>query len=72
MLGFNITFTEKLSKKQKLFVQTIMCNGKLNKNYLSARMCLYENLKPKSSMPLPPDPDSLTEDLKYVHLECYV
>ena len=36
-----------------------MYNGKLNKNYLSTRTCLYEILKPKFSIPLPPDPGSL-------------
>ena len=28
VLGLNITLTEKLSKRQKIFVQTIMFNGK--------------------------------------------
>ena len=35
-------------------------------------MRLYENLKPKLSMLPRPDPDSLVEVLKRVHLRCYV
>lgn len=54
-----VALLQKLSKKQKGFVRTIMYNGKLNKNYLSTRTCLYEILKPKFSIPLPPDPGSL-------------
>ena len=53
MLGLNITLTKRLSKRQKIFVQTVMYNGKLNKNYLSTSVRLYENLKPKSSVQLP-------------------
>ena len=53
MLGLNITLTKRLSKRQKIFVQTVMYNGKLNKNYLSTSVRLYENLKPKSSVLLP-------------------
>ena len=48
-----------------------MYNRKLNKNYLSIRVRLYKNFKSKSSMPLPPDPDSFIE-LKRVHLQCFV
>ena len=66
MLGLNISMTKKLSKRQKLFVQTIIHNGKSNKNYLSTRLRLHGNLKPKSSIPLPPDPNLR------VHLQCYV
>ena len=53
MLGLNITLTKRLSKRQKIFVQTVMYNGKLNKNYLSTSVRLYENLKTKSSVLLP-------------------
>ena len=49
-----------------------MCNGKINKNYLLAKVYLYENLQPKSSVSLPPDPDSVVKELKHVHLQCYV
>ena len=41
-----------------------MYNAKLSENYLSLRWRLNENLKPKSSMPLPSDPVALVEKLK--------
>ena len=44
-----------------------MCNQKLYEIYLSTKEGLYENLKQKSSMPLPPDLDSLVQELKHVH-----
>ena len=72
MLGLNITLTEKLSKMQNIFAQTIMYKGKLNENYLLTRVRLHENFKPKSSIPLSPDLDFLAGKLKRVHLQCYV
>ena len=47
-----------------------MYNRKLNENYLSTIIRLYENLKPKTSEL--PDPDSLAEEIKRVHLQCYI
>ena len=35
-------------------------------------MQLRKNLKLKSRMPLPQDPDSFVEELKRVQLQCYV
>ena len=46
----------------KIFVQTIIYNKKLKEDDLSKRVCLYENLKPKSSVPLSPDPDLFVEE----------
>ena len=48
-LRLSITLAEKIVRKAKIFVQTVMCNGKLNKNHVLTRVWLYENLKPKSS-----------------------
>ena len=72
MLGLNITLTEEIVQKAKKLGQTIIYNEKLYKNYLSARVSLYENLKPKSSMLFSLDPHSLAEKLKRIHLQCYV
>ena len=47
-------------------------DGKLNKNHFSARLCSYKNLKPKSSIQLPPDLELIVEKLKCVHLQCHV
>ena len=56
---FIITSTQIQSKRSKIIVQGIMYDRKINGSYLSIRVHLYKNLKPKSSMPLPPDLDSL-------------
>ena len=45
---------------------------KVKRNHLSARLCLYEDLEPKSLMPLSPNPDPLVEELKRIQLQCYV
>ena len=37
MLQLNISLAEKLSKRQKIFFQTIMHNGNLDENYLPTR-----------------------------------
>ena len=72
ILGLNITLTEEIVQKAKTLVQIIIYNEKLNKNYLSPRVSLYENLKPKSSMVFSPDPDLLVEKLKHIYLQCHV
>ena len=69
MLGLNITFTEEIVQKAIKIAETIIYNEKLNENYLLARVSLYENFKP---MLFSPDPDSLAEELKRVHLQFYV
>ena len=38
MLGLNITMTGKNVLKVKIFIQLVMYNGKLNRNYVSARV----------------------------------
>ena len=69
---FRKLLTEEIVQKAKILAQTIIYDEKLKKNYLSTRVSLYKNLKPKSSMLFSPDPDSLAEELKWVHLRCYV
>lgn len=49
-----------------------MHNGKLNEGNLSIRVCLYENLTPRSLIPLPPDLDDLLKKLKRILLQCFV
>ena len=49
-----------------------MYGGKLSENDLPTRVRLCENPKPKTSMTLPPDPDSLVEELKHVYLHLQV
>lgn len=40
-----MTLTEKIVQKPKIFVETIMHNGKLNKGNLSTRVWSNENVK---------------------------
>ena len=40
MLEVNVTFAENLSKSQRIFVEAIIYNGKLNENSLSKK-CVY-------------------------------
>ena len=49
-----------------------MYNKNLKEDDLSTRVSLYENLKPKTSIPLPPDPDLFVKEQELVHLEYYV
>ena len=72
MLGLNITLTEEIVQKAKIIVQIIIYSEKLNKHYSSTRVSLYGNLKPKSSMLILADTDSLAEELKRVYLRYYV
>ena len=72
MLRLDITLTEEIVQKAKILFQIIIYNEKLDDNYLSRRVNLYENLKPKSSTLFSLDPDSLPEELKRIHLQCYI
>lgn len=45
---------------------------KAKRNFFINKSALCENWKPKSSMPLPPCPDSFVEDVKSVHLQCCI
>ena len=61
MLGLNITWTEKPSKRQKILFQIIMYNAKFSENYLLLILRLYENLKPRSLMTFQSNPVALVE-----------
>eukprot|EP00794_Sanderia_malayensis_P017904 gene17904-19682_t len=54
------------------FVQTIMYSGMAKESYLQTRIRLYQRLKTKSSAAIPPDPKSLSEDIKRANLQSYV
>ena len=55
----------------KEFVRTVVYSGIHGENYVDTRVRLYKNLKSKSSMPLPPDPDSLEQVIKRSHFQTY-
>ena len=53
----------------KEFVGTVMYNGNKRESYLQTRMRLYQQQKEKSSVSLPPDPDSLLQALKRTQMQ---
>ena len=55
----------------KEFIRTVLYSGKIDEDYIDTRIRLYENLKVKSSMPLPPDPLSVIQVIKRAHLQAY-
>ena len=55
----------------KEFIRTVLYSGKPDEDYIGTRVRIYENLKVKSSMPLPPDPLSVVQVIKRAHHETY-
>ena len=53
------------------FIQTVIYSGKDDEDYVATRVRIYQSLKSKSSMSLPPDPDSVTQAIKRVHFQVY-
>ena len=70
-LGQNEVLHEEDIEGVKEFIRTVLYTGKENENYVDTRIRLYENLKRKSSMPLPPDPDSVIQVIKRAHHQTY-
>ena len=56
----------------KEFIRTVLYSGKIGESYIKTRVRLYENLKVKSSMPLPPDPLSVIQVVKRSHFQAYI
>ena len=71
-LGRNEQLAETDVNKAITFVQTVMYGGKQTETYIETRKRLYERSKSKSSSKIPPDPKSLLQDIKRVHLQSYV
>ena len=42
------------------FIRTVLYNGYKKESYVNTRVRLYKGLKQKSSLTLPPDPDTVT------------
>ena len=49
----------------------MLYGGKPNENYVETRVRIYELMKVKSSMPLPPDPDSVEQVINRSHLQTF-
>ena len=54
------------------FVQTVLYGGNKKESYVETRVRLFKNLKKKSSIDLPADPDSMTQEIKRCQLQAYV
>ena len=63
--------SEKDIHSLKTFIQTIVYSGKDDEDYLATRIRLFQNLKTKSSMAIPPDPDSVVQVIKRAHHQVY-
>ena len=49
-----------------------MYSGNVGEEYVETRVRMYKNLKKKSSMSLPPDPDSVIQVIKRAHLQAFI
>ena len=54
------------------FIRTIVYNGKNNESFVDTRIRLYQQLKKKTSLTIPPDPDSTEQAIKRCHLQVFV
>ena len=53
------------------FIQTVMYSGHVGESLVDTRVRLYENQKVKSSLTLPPDPDSIKQVILRVNHQLY-
>ena len=53
------------------FIQTVIYSGKNSESYVDTRVRLYENQRTKSSLYLPPDPDSCNQYVKRAHHQIF-
>ena len=53
----------------KAFMQTVIYSGKMSESYVETRIRLYDQQACKNSTNIPPDPDSLLQDLKRKQLQ---
>ncbi len=70
-LGKSEALTVEDMQKIKEFTRKIIYSGKANETYIETRVRLYKSMKVKSSMSLPPDPDSLFQVIKRAHHQAY-
>ena len=53
------------------FIQTVLYGGNINEAFVETRTNIYDNQRTKSSMTLPPDPNSATQVIFRAHNHCY-
>lgn len=70
-LGKDESVSEMILENAKEFVRTVLYTGKPKETYIETRIRLYQEMKMKSSMSLPPDPDSVIQVIKRAHYQVY-
>ena len=55
----------------KEFIRSVVYAGEPSENYVDTRVRIYKNLKRKTSMAIPPDPDSVELAIKRAHLQTF-
>ena len=77
----NLTLLKDFGKKENIcaktielakdFIKSIVYSGRKNESYVDSRVRIYQNLKRKTSMAIPPDPDSVVNAIKRAHLQTF-
>eukprot|EP00794_Sanderia_malayensis_P017944 gene17944-biopygen12930 len=70
-LGQDRNLDDQSVEEVKEFIRKIVYNGAAEETYVQTRINIYRNMKSKSSLPLPPDPDSVREAIKRVHCQVF-
>ncbi len=71
-LGASETLDEDSLEDVKQFIQMNVYSGKENETYFQTRIRLYQKLKEKTSLSIPPDPDSVEQAIRRCHLQVYI
>ena len=56
-LGKKGKLTDNHMQSAKEFIRSVVYGGEPSENYVDTRVRIYKNLKRKTSMAIPPDPD---------------
>ena len=70
-LGSKNSFTPEDIDHVKEFIRSTIYSGIVGEDYVQTRIRLNKGLKNKSSMTLPPDPDSVNQVIKRAHYQAY-
>ena len=70
-LGKNKSLSNTDIENCMTFIQTVLYGGNINEAFVETRTNIYDNQRTKSSMTLPPDPNSATRVIFRAHNHCY-
>eukprot|EP00794_Sanderia_malayensis_P014584 gene14584-biopygen11679 len=70
-LGQDRNLDDQSVEEVKEFIRKIVYNSAAEETYVQTRINIYRNMKCKSSLSLPPDPDSVREAIKRVHYQVF-